>query len=123
MSFGYQDIVELLSAPTVLGLGQFAYDIYVDNFSVKQAQYDALISAGSLVATKLATNLFVSKLAGKFDNGYLTSLTMYLANPALNYFIYDYLTKQFYTNNNLGAKLNHSTQEKMIIPIVHALVQ
>lgn len=98
MSFGYNDVIEVVATPAVLGVGQFVYNIYVDGFSTTQAQYDALITASSLIGTKIASNLLISKMVGILDNAYANNLAGYLAAPVINYFLYGYLLSQFYTS-------------------------
>ena len=50
-----------------------------------------MLMFGSLLSSKVLSNMLVSKVVGIFRNAYASNLSAYLSTPVLNYFIYNYL--------------------------------
>ena len=77
-----------------------------------------MIVFGSLVSSRILSNAFIAKIVGALNNYYATNLSQYLTVPVLNYFIYNYLSGKFYTNEYLGTHKNHTSSEMMYLPVV-----
>ncbi|KAL4510157.1 hypothetical protein ABPG72_010350 [Tetrahymena utriculariae] len=108
-----------VASPVILSAAQFFFDKMVYSFTYQQALYDSILTLGSLLGSKIVTNIFVAKTVGVLDNYYASNFISYLAEPLLNYIAYNYLYKEQFQKNYISKEKGDLAL--MLMPILQSI--
>ncbi|KAL4469123.1 hypothetical protein ABPG72_005893 [Tetrahymena utriculariae] len=108
-----------VASPVILSAAQFFFDKMVYSFTYQQALYDSILTLGSLLGSKIVTNIFVAKTVGVLDNYYASNFISYLAEPLLNYIAYNYLYKEQFKKNYISKEKGDLAL--MLMPIFQSI--
>ncbi|KAL4500859.1 hypothetical protein ABPG72_020093 [Tetrahymena utriculariae] len=108
-----------VASPVILSAAQFFFDKMVYSFTYQQAFYDSILTLGSLLGSKIVTNIFVAKTVGVLDNYYASNFISYLAEPLLNYIAYNYLYKEQFQKNYISKEKGDLAL--MLMPIFQSI--